>query len=89
MIRWNDNNVVSLATNFNKVHPLQNANRFSREKKKKIVIPQPTAIKTYNLKMGGTDRADQNISLYRVSIRGKKWYFPLLAHLIDVCENNA
>lgn len=39
--------------------------------------------------MGGIDRADQNISLYRVSIRGKKWYFPLIAHLFDVCENNA
>ncbi|XP_046688572.1 piggyBac transposable element-derived protein 3-like [Homalodisca vitripennis] len=39
--------------------------------------------------MGGIDRADQNISLYRVSIRGKKWYFPLIAHLLDVSVQNA
>lgn len=28
--------------------------------------------------MGGVDRSDQNISLYRISLRGKKWYFPLI-----------
>ncbi|KAJ4442616.1 hypothetical protein ANN_04205 [Periplaneta americana] len=39
--------------------------------------------------MGGTDRGDQNMSLYRTSIRGKKWYFPIIAHLIDVAEQNA
>ncbi|KAJ4437680.1 hypothetical protein ANN_17825 [Periplaneta americana] len=39
--------------------------------------------------MGGIDRGDQNVSLYRTSIRGKKWYFPIIAHLIDVAEQNA
>ncbi len=39
--------------------------------------------------MGGIDRTDQNLSLYRTSIPGKKWYFPLLAHLLDVAEQNA
>lgn len=39
--------------------------------------------------MGGVDRADQNISLYRVSIRGKKWYFPLLSNFVDLSVQNA
>lgn len=39
--------------------------------------------------MSGVDRADQNISLYRIGIRGKKWYFPIIAFLIDVAEQNA
>ena len=56
-IRWNDN------SNDDRVHPLRNANRYSRELKKKTVIPQPSAISTYNAKMGGIDRADQNISI--------------------------
>lgn len=38
--------------------------------------------------MLGIDR-DQNISLYRIGIRGKKWYFPIIAYLIDVAEQNA
>lgn len=39
--------------------------------------------------MGGVDRADQNISLYRTSIRGKKWYFPLICHCLDMASHNA
>lgn len=39
--------------------------------------------------MGGVDRCDQNIELYRIAIRGKKWYFPLIAHCIDASIQNA
>lgn len=52
-------------------------------------MEQPHLINLYNLNMGGVDRSDQNISLYRVSIRGKKWYFPLIAHGIDMAVQNA
>lgn len=39
--------------------------------------------------MGGVDRSDQNISLYRVALRGKKWYFSLISHCIDMAVHNA
>lgn len=39
--------------------------------------------------MGVVDRSDQNMSLYRISIRGKKWYFPLVSDCIDTAEQNA
>ena len=39
--------------------------------------------------MGGVDRSDENISHYRIGIRGKKWYMPLLTHMIDLAEHNA
>nr|CAH7715961.1 unnamed protein product [Callosobruchus chinensis]CAH7742158.1 unnamed protein product [Callosobruchus chinensis] len=39
--------------------------------------------------MGGVDRSDQNIAQYRVQIRGKKWYFSLLSHCIDMAITNA
>ncbi|XP_026682857.1 piggyBac transposable element-derived protein 3-like [Diaphorina citri] len=39
--------------------------------------------------MGGVDRFDQNVSLYRVSIRGKKWYFPTIIDCLDTAEQNA
>lgn len=50
---------------------------------------QPHLINIYNSIMGGVDRSDQNISLYRISLRGKKWYFPLISHCIDMCVQNA
>lgn len=39
--------------------------------------------------MGGVDRSDQNLSLYRTSIRGKKWYFPLITHCVDMAVHNS
>ncbi|KAF2899394.1 hypothetical protein ILUMI_06781 [Ignelater luminosus] len=35
-----------------------------------------------NRKMGGVHRADHNTSLYRVAFRGKKWYIPLIFHML-------
>ncbi|KAJ4432760.1 hypothetical protein ANN_21398 [Periplaneta americana] len=68
---------------------MKQVGRFSREKKLRIAVPQPRLFESYNNHMGGIDRGDQNVSLYRTSIRGKKWYFPIIAHLIDVAEQNA
>ena len=39
--------------------------------------------------MGGVDRMDENISKYRVAIRGKKWYSSIESYVIDVSMNNA
>ncbi|XP_049807036.1 piggyBac transposable element-derived protein 3-like [Schistocerca nitens] len=89
IVRWNDNNAVTVATNFDRVQPLRSVARFSREQKKRINVPQPNLLHSYNTHMGGIDRADQNVSLYRCSIRGKKWYFPIIAHFIDIAEQNA
>lgn len=87
--KWNYNSVVSIASNNCPVFPTTQVKRFSQKEKKNIYIPQPNIIKKYNENMGGVDRADQNISLYRVSIRGKKWYFPLISHSLDMAEHNA
>lgn len=39
--------------------------------------------------MGGVDLMDNNISNYRIKIRGKKWYFPIWLWMLDVCVTNA
>nr|CAH7753597.1 unnamed protein product [Callosobruchus chinensis] len=39
--------------------------------------------------MDGVDRGNQNISLYRISVRKKKWYFPLFAQCVDMAVHNA
>ena len=87
--RWNDNSVVTLASNVASVKPIGSVSRYSQKLKKNVQITQPHLVKCYNENMGGVDRSDQNISLYRVSMRGKKWYFPLIAHCIDLAEQNA
>lgn len=39
--------------------------------------------------MGGTDRMDENLSLYRIGIRGKKWWWSIFTWLIDVTIHNS
>jgi len=39
--------------------------------------------------MGGTDRMDQNVGSYRITIRSKKWWWPLFIHMVDVSVQNA
>ena len=46
-------------------------------------------IQLYNTHMGGVDRMDQNVAKYRIGIRIKKWWWPLLAYLLDVSMQNA
>lgn len=69
--------------------PTIKTRRFSQQQKRYIQINQPAAIKVYNENMGGVDRSDQNIGLYRTSIRGKKWYFSLISHCLDMAVHNA
>lgn len=88
-VKWNDNNVVCLISNFAGVAPIHSVKRYSQKEKKNLQVEQPHLIYMYNANMGGVDRSDQNMSLYRTSIRGKKWYFPLLVHCIDMALQNA
>nr|CAI5868147.1 unnamed protein product [Callosobruchus analis] len=76
LCKWHDNSVVAIASNHTKILPTLPVKRFCRKEKKMIYVPQPHAIKMYNENMGGVDRADQNISLYRTQIRGKSGIFP-------------
>ena len=38
--------------------------------------------------MGGVDRLDQNVSVYRVKLRSKKWWWPLFSYALDVSLQN-
>ncbi|XP_036337526.1 piggyBac transposable element-derived protein 3-like, partial [Rhagoletis pomonella] len=88
-VKWHDNNMVCLISNFAGLAPIHAVKRYSRQQKKNIQVEQPHLINMYNANMGGVDRSDQNISLYRISIRGKKWYNCLLGHCIDMAIQNA
>ncbi|CAK1585629.1 unnamed protein product [Parnassius mnemosyne] len=88
-VRWNDNSVVTLLSSEYGVEPIQTARRYSAAQKQRVNVPQPNVVHQYNRFMGGVDRLDANIGTYRIAIRGKKWYIPLLFWLIDVAVNNA
>ena len=86
---WNDNRPVYLASNSLGINPVNEAKRWSSSEKKVIQVEQPMLISHYNKYMGGIDRLDQNISLLRPSIRGKKWWYPIFIYCIDLIKHNA
>lgn len=89
LTRWKDNAVVTVASTLYGQSPIGTSSRWSKAEKKKVEIPTPNAIKMYNKNMGGVDRMDQNINAYRISVRGKKWWWPLFTWLVDVSVQNS
>lgn len=88
-IRWKDNSVLTIMSNEYGINPIQQASRYSAQEKRRTEINQPFLISQYNKYMGGVDLLDNNISNYRINIRGKKWYFPIWLWMLDICVVNA
>ena len=75
------------ATTYASVEPIiEKLKYFSKQKKK---IPVPTIVSLYNKHMGGVDRFDHLIALYRRVIRSKKFYHKIFYHLIDMMSASA
>ena len=87
--RWVDNSAVTIASTIHGVLPLSNVMRYSQSEKKKISVVRPYVFGEYNKFMGGTDRMDENVGMYRIGVRGKKWWWPLFTWLVDVSVHNA
>lgn len=87
LVQWKDNKVVSMASNFEGID-IVNASRWDRVSKSKKNIPQPKMISSYNKGMGGVDKLDSLVAVYRTRIRQRKWYWPLVAYLLDVSVVN-
>lgn len=89
MVRWNDNSVVTVASNHEGILPMHNVKRFDRKKGKMVTVEMPQALAAYNSRMGGVDLFDNAMNNYRIAIRGKKWYWPLVTNGIDAAMVNA
>ena len=66
-----DNGMVTLASSMFDVNSQMQSKRWSKSLKRIINIPTPNAVYQYNSGMGGTDRMNQNINAFRVSITEK------------------
>lgn len=86
--QWKDNKVVTAASNFES-HEIKNTLRYCRESKSKISIPQPKIFDNYNKGMGGVDKLDGLVAVYRTRMRQRKWWWPIFSYLFDVSIVNA
>lgn len=74
IVKWNDNKVVTVASNEVSIKPMASATRWSASEKKKISVSMPQQLKNYNKHMSGVDLFDQSVANYHVRIRSKKWW---------------
>jgi hypothetical protein len=86
---WYDNRVVTVASNFHSVQPVSMQSRWSKKDNSYINIPCPNLITAYNKSMGGVDRCDMMLALYRMKMKGRKWYKRLFFHFVDLAVINA
>ncbi|XP_054737840.1 uncharacterized protein LOC129244249 [Anastrepha obliqua] len=89
IVKWVDNSVCSMLTNFDTITPVNYVKRWSRESQSKINVPQPNLYATYNKHMGGVDNIDQNVNVYRIALKGKKWWWVIFTYLLDLTMTNA
>ncbi|KAF2903608.1 hypothetical protein ILUMI_02579 [Ignelater luminosus] len=66
LVRWVDNNIVSLASIKYGIQPLCEVKRYSQAQKKNILVSRPFLVSKYNSSMEGTDLMDENISKSRI-----------------------
>ena len=83
-IKWLDNRAVTILTIFEAVVPSSQVKRWDRKEKKELLIDCPSAVVSYNKKMGGVDLRDGLLSYYCIPVKSKKWYHRLIWPFFDV-----
>lgn len=84
VVVWQDNQPVFMASNCDDVEPASKCQRYSSKEKKYVSIPQPNINVMYNTYMGGVDLLDSSVATYAISVRVKKWYWPIYPWWLNV-----
>ena len=88
LVSWHDNQFVNVASNVYDALPTSRKSRWNR-KEKIVQVEMPGTIQQYNQAMGGVDLFDQSVAAYRIRVRSKKWWWPLLNWGIKAAAVNA
>ena len=88
IVRWLDNGIVQLISTFVGPSIGNNITRWCGKEKKVIEVQCPEIVHQYNKHMGGVDLCDMLMSLYRIRLGTKKWYFHIVYYGIGVAVVN-
>lgn len=89
MVKWFDNKSVVMASSYKGLGTTDTCKRWDKFQKEYKQVSRPEVIKDYNQCMGGVDKLDFLITLYRTFIRSRKWTLRMFTHAIDMaCANS-
>ncbi|KAL3260721.1 hypothetical protein MRX96_046248 [Rhipicephalus microplus] len=83
-----DNRTVTLASNFIAIEDEDSIRRWNKAEKCYVDVKRPAVINAHNHSMGGVDEVDF-ISLYRTTIRSRKWTLKMTFHIMNLAVVNA
>ena len=81
--------MVTLASSFVGVEPIDHVRRWSQAEKEYVLVCRPACVQVYNDFMGGVDKLDGLISYYRTKGRTKKWPLRAIYHFLDFALANS
>ena len=88
VIRWFDNGLVQLLSNYVGNDLAAQARRWSKKEGRFINIDRPAMVVKYNSNMGGVDLCDMLMSMYRIRHRSTKYYMHMVFYCIGVAVVN-
>ena len=74
VVRWYDNKMVQLGSNYAFTEPVETVRRWCTKEKKYVDVERPTIVQIYNGGMGEVDLFDMFQALFRLHHRSKKGY---------------
>ena len=77
ILKWFDNSVVQLTSNYGRIEPMDQIERWDKTAGEKKNADYPQIVKAYNKSMRGVDLADMLIALYCISAKTKRWYIKI------------
>lgn len=86
MVKWNDNSVVQLTSNFVVTHLMQNFLRWKNCSQSRDKVKCPNIVMQYNKNMGLVDLTDMLSALYRITVETRRWCIKALWHLVKTAK---
>ena len=84
VVVWKDNKPVYMASNCDDMEPFSSCQRYNKQAKGYMAVPQPSLNDKYNASMGGVDLVDNAEKNYAIVTRCKKWYWSLYAWFLNI-----
>lgn len=82
-VKWFDKRPVTLLSSFAAAELLGEVSHSDKTKKEAVQVPCPSIVLLSKF-MGGVDLLDLLITLYRTTVRSKKYYMHLFCHFLDM-----
>ena len=83
-VKWYDNKAVTLISSFSGIDSITEISKYDFSAHEKVAVNKSNILKVYNTFTGGVDKLDMVCSLYKQSIRSRRWYVYIRLHSIII-----